>query len=614
MSSPLQSHLHTSACALIDSCAAKLVEPGRLDLAPPYEDIDAFLLRELAQMPDYLRLPMKLATVGFDLAGWFVLGSAFHRVRPEAREKMIAGWKKSSLGTHRDFIRFYESLTALALYSRALPQTPPTEEAGPPGAVLREPPAQLRCENLVIGSGPGGSITACLLAEAGREVVVLEEGPYLALESCQPFTRQEMEQKYRNGGLTVALGKTKIAYVEGRCVGGGSEVNSGLYHRTPPEILATWRKDFGVDGLSEEDLRPHFEACEKELSVSRMPGALPAASLKLHEGAQKLGWQSQEVPRWFRYETNAAGETRGSRQSMTRTYVPRLLQAGGKLLPNTRALAMRQEGGRWLVRAEHRSGKIIELSAEHLFMAAGAVHTPALLRRAGLTRNIGDKLRLHPTVKLTAQFPEAINAADMGVPVHQVKEFSPRLSFGCSISSPSYLALGLLDHPAAARAVSKTWPHQANYYAMITGGGHGSVRTAPGFRDPLVRYGLAPADMRDLADGVRKLAEIMFASGAETVFPCVAGLPALKNMDDLRRLPEVLPHGKASLITIHLFSSCPMGEDRAKCGVDSFGRVHGAKNLFVADASLLCTAPGVNPQGSIMALARRNALHFLKKD
>ncbi len=107
---------------------------------------------------------------------------------------------------------------------------------------------------------------------------------------------------------------------------------------------------------------------------------------------------------------------------------------------------------------------------------------------------------------------------------------------------------------------------------------------------------------------------MMFAAGAQTVFPCVAGLPALKSADDLRRWPKQLPHGKASLITIHLFSSCPMGEDTAKCAADSYGRVHGAKNLFIADASLLCTAPGVNPQGSVMAIARRNALRFLKKD
>jgi choline dehydrogenase-like flavoprotein len=54
-----------------------------------------------------------------------------------------------------------------------------------------------------------------------------------------------------------------------------------------------------------------------------------------------------------------------------------------------------------------------------------------------------------------------------------------------------------------------------------------------------------------------------------------------------------------------------MGEDQSKCAADSFGRIHGFKNLLVNDASLLCTALGVNPQGSIMALARRNTLAFL---
>ena len=55
-----------------------------------------------------------------------------------------------------------------------------------------------------------------------------------------------------------------------------------------------------------------------------------------------------------------------------------------------------------------------------------------------------------------------------------------------------------------------------------------------------------------------------------------------------------------------------MGEDQSQCATNSFGQVHGFDNLYVNDASLLCTAPGVNPQGSIMALARRNALKFFR--
>ena len=43
-----------------------------------------------------------------------------------------------------------------------------------------------------------------------------------------------MEQKYKYGGLNPTINNPKVAYVEGSCVG-GSEVNSGFYHRTPKD-------------------------------------------------------------------------------------------------------------------------------------------------------------------------------------------------------------------------------------------------------------------------------------------------------------------------------------------------------------------------------------------
>jgi choline dehydrogenase-like flavoprotein len=54
-----------------------------------------------------------------------------------------------------------------------------------------------------------------------------------------------------------------------------------------------------------------------------------------------------------------------------------------------------------------------------------------------------------------------------------------------------------------------------------------------------------------------------------------------------------------------------MGEDIAAAPCDSFGRVNGQRGLVVNDASLICDSPGVNPQGTVMLLARRNVLHHL---
>src|SRR5262245_33619441 len=185
--------------------------------------------------------------------------------------------------------------------------------------------------------------------------------------------------------------------------------------------------------------------------------------MKLHEGASKLGWHSLEVPRWFSYEN--AADSNGTRQSMTKTFIPAFLRSGGKVLPETKVERIRQENSRWVLKARHRMAGVMCIEADSLFVAAGAIQTPALLRRCGIKRNIGNSLQFHPTVKVVGRFPEQVNSTDMGVPVHQVKEFAPRLSLGCSISTPPYLALGLLNRPQELKNLRTLWSQMANYYA-----------------------------------------------------------------------------------------------------------------------------------------------------
>lgn len=475
---------------------------------------------------------------------------------------------------------------------------------------------QQEAENVVIGSGPGGAMTGALLAEAGRDVLVLEEGAPLALESCPPFTVDEMVQKYRNRGLTVGIGKPKVAYVEGCVGGGGSEINSGLYHRPPADALDRWRFQWNVSALDDALLEPLAVQNEADVSVQCIPGdRKPPASLKLHQGALRLGWKSFEVPRWFSFDGtfDAFGVPRGTRQSMSKTFLPRLARAGGRLETGVRVDRFERSGDAWNVFAS-RDGQPVRIRAGHLFVCTGAVQTPFLLRRSGITEAIGDRLLMHPTVKAVARFPDVINGVESGVGVHQVKQFSPRISLGCSIASQPYLALAMLDHPSYAHWVDDEWTRMGIYYAMVDGGGHGNVRALPGFADPLVRYRVSREGRRDLAAGLHALCRALLAAGASEIFPSIAGFgPPIRSAADLPRIPAELPAALTQLMTIHLLGSCPMGEgtDRAPC--DSFGRVKGQPNLTINDASLICDSPGVNPQGTIMLLARRNVLHHLGK-
>jgi choline dehydrogenase-like flavoprotein len=468
-----------------------------------------------------------------------------------------------------------------------------------------------RCQVLVIGSGPGGSVTASTIASRGKDVLLLEEGPHLRTDSCEQFSSDEIGQKYRSGGLNPALGSPNIPFVEGCCVGGGSEINSGLYHRAPSEVVAEWRERYQVRGLDEKELEPHYVSCEEALHVQLNPGRLPAVAEKLKVGASHLGWKSREIPRWYKYSQPAsrAEKAEGKRQSMSETFVPAFLNAGGRLLAGMRAEKLQWDHGRWSVAAV-RGSELVTIDADAVFLCAGAVQTPALLRRSGIRKHIGNSLALHPTIKVAAVFNEEINSLDPEVPAQQVTEFSPRICMGCSVSSRAYLALAMTDYPELYEQIRLHWKQMAIYYAMIQGPATGSVRNVPFSTAPLIRYSLNRENMRSLSGALRNLCRVLFAAGAKTLYPSISGFTPLHKEGDLDRIPVELPANETNLMTIHLFSSCPMGEELNRCAVNSFGKVHGHTNLFVNDASLLCTAPGVNPQGTIMGIARRNAIHF----
>jgi hypothetical protein len=87
--------------------------PGRA----PYNDLDRFVQRQFGNMPRFLCLGMKMATLLFGLWG-LGRGAAFHRLPPARQRAQVESWRASRLGPFRDFIKFYESLCLIALYSR----------------------------------------------------------------------------------------------------------------------------------------------------------------------------------------------------------------------------------------------------------------------------------------------------------------------------------------------------------------------------------------------------------------------------------------------------------------------------------------------------------------
>ena len=468
-----------------------------------------------------------------------------------------------------------------------------------------------RADVLVIGSGAGGAPTAALLAEAGYEVLVVEEGDMVRQGDAVPFSLDQMDRQYRSGGVTAAIGRPSIAYTEACCAGGGTEINSGLYRRPPEDVIDRWRTEHDIADFDTAEIYAICDEVEAELSVQPIPGTATGASEALKRGAERLGWSHDEIPRWMTYSSTDVAS--GRRRSMTETYLPRAVGAGARIATGTRVDRLVVSDGRATsALLSDRQGRATTVRFNEVIVCGGAIQTPALLQRSGLRHRIGRSLAVHPTVKLTARFGDELNVPD-DVPVHQVKEFAPDLSFGGSASSPGLLALALSDHWKLFGSAIEDWRNLATYYAAITSEGRGRVMALPGLRDPLVTYRLTRHDRALLGRGLARLALVMLEAGATEVYPAYRDAPIVRGRRDLAAMQGTFGVGKASMMTVHLCSTVPMGRRPKVSATDSHGLVNGTRNVRVNDASLLPDAPGVNPQASVMAVAIRNARRFIER-
>ena len=386
---------------------------------------------------------------------------------------------------------------------------------------------------LVIGSGAGGAPTAALLAEAGFDVLVVEEGPYVEQGEVVPFSLDQMDRQYRAGGVTVALGFPTIAYTEGCCAGGGTEINSGLYRRPPEDVLDRWRSDHDVADLESDELDQHLRrgragALRADACPATHPGQRGAAPRRRRP---RLAPRRDPPLDGLRPGAQAID---GRRQSMTADVPAPAAAAGARLLADHRVDRLVLDGGRATRAARHRPGR--QPGHDRLpprrSCAAAPSRRPACCSAPACATASVRTLAVHPTVKLAARFPDPVNVAD-DVPVHQVKEFAPDLSFGGSASDPGprrARAQRLVDRFGPAIA---DWRRLAVYYAAITSEGRGRCAPLPGLRDPLVTYRLTRRDRALLGQGLARLALLMLEAGATEVYPSFRGAPVVRRRSDL---------------------------------------------------------------------------------
>ena len=198
-------------------------------------------------------------------------------------------------------------------------------------------------------------------------------------------------------------------------------------------------------------LERYAEEMEATIGVSSLPGPPPVSSAVLADGATKLGWESTEFPRVFRYAPRRLGRQADDDPHDAAVWRPRPAPSSSRAAGSGASTFAggRVTGAQAVLTHDDGTTETVQLRADHVFVCGGAIQSPALLQRSGIRRGIGNGLKLHPTIKVAARFPFPVDHDD--VPMHRIIEFAPYLTIGGSASRRGQVALALAESGAPVR-------------------------------------------------------------------------------------------------------------------------------------------------------------------
>ena len=481
---------------------------------------------------------------------------------------------------------------------------------------------------VVVGSGAGGATAAVTLARGGAEVAIVEAGAWRDPEDYPLSSYGGMRDLMDDWGAQVTRGRALWPVVQARTVGGTTVINSAICVRTPDDIFEQWERDHGISGLRSRVLAAE-DRVERELTVEEVPASSRGRSnLLAKQGADALGWTDSHYMRRYTEECLGRGQClQGCRdrrkQSTNLNYVPETQDRGGLVVSSAPVERILSEGtravgvtGRFVHPTTRAQGtRFVVRARKAVVVAASATHSPVLLFRSGVASPaLGNYFRAHPGTGIFGCYDEPV---DMNVGATQgwasvAFRKNPGLKLETLAIPPELVASRFAGGGRELMERLADYRHIAMWCHAVRAESTGTVR-APFFGSrPVVRYELDGRDMLTFREGMKLLARQHFAAGANAILPGIAGMPFKLGKDDLGLLDDApLDPQRYIAILSHLFGGCVMGKDPRTSVVDARGRVHGWTGLVVADASVIPTNLGVNPQHTIMGLAATFAADLL---
>ena len=474
---------------------------------------------------------------------------------------------------------------------------------------------------VVVGTGAGGAVVGTELAESGRDVLFVEEGSWVSTDAFNPYSSESIPRLYRDAAATVILGNPPNPLRRGA-------LRRRQHHDQRRNGLPTTRTCSRPVGQNQPDLsaralEPLFERVEKQVSVGpQLPESIGDDNRVMTDGARKMGWSytvNQRNQQACVGANNCGfGCPTGAKQSTLVTYMPRALAAGARCLTELKVERLWIEAGRAvgvIARAvcprTRRAGAEVRVRARAVVVSCGAVQTPYLLLGHKLgrpSRQLGKNFHCHPNAKVVAIYPHDIQGWRGVSQSSQIRHFhEDGILMAENFVTPSVLGAYLPVHGDQAWELMQRYNQMVVSGVLVEDSSSGSVSRGL-FGPPIPRYSITALDHRRFLRGVKLLAEMHFAMGAEKVLLPFFNQHLAQSADDLRKIDDQQRDPSTlELFTPHLMGTARMGARPDRSVVDLSGQVWDLPGLYVADASLFPTAIGVNPQITIMAFATRVA-------
>ncbi|MGM0577673.1 MAG: GMC family oxidoreductase N-terminal domain-containing protein [Myxococcota bacterium] len=480
----------------------------------------------------------------------------------------------------------------------------------------------------IIGSGAGGATAAQVLAEAGLDVLVLEEGADRSGEALTQRDAEMYDQLYMDRGGRSSEDMS-VSVLQGRVLGGGPVINACDVVPMSDGVLAHWRRRFGLNDLTEEALAPHRAWALETLSAGRIRDSmLNQANRLLQAGAEAIGVEGEAMMDNRRGCAELGSCLIGcpirAKQSTRQVQIPRAAEAGARFA--VRARVVRIEGAdrevkrvrirRLDAQGYHERGELV-VRAPVVIVAANAVNTPQLLLRSGIGNDhVGRHLMLQPQLPVLARFPDRVDAWH-GIPqAYAVTEFEEEAHpehglWGYRIEAimgtPGIVATLLPFVGAASKRAMTDYSHFAASLLLAPDRPSGRVKL-DGHGRPVVAYEQRNDHRARLRHAVRTAARAYLAAGArEVLVPTMPPL-VLRSEADLGRVDDLsLAPATAPLLSAHQQGTVRMAPSERDGAAAPDGRVYGTRDVFVLDSSTFPSSASSHIMTPIMTLAHLQA-------